>query len=180
MNREAIKRDFPGDLDAGKVKKATSDRSEAETCARARDRFATLWATVKAWDEAIRDRMEGASVRYLFEKVSRDGVIPGRVSASRPGRAALNVHFQIRDRTLIVTIGVTRRTDTARERTLLITALRTAIVDCFVQVAPTLHGRDAGGGFDRSSPVARKDSIRPGLRDLVRRPEYRGVPVHVA
>ena len=132
MNREAIKQDFLSALDTGKVKKTISDRSEAETYAKARDRFATLWAAVKAWDEAIRDRMEGASVRYLFEKVSRDGVILGRVSASRPGRAALNVHFQIQDRTLNATIGVTRRTDTAKEQILLIAALQTAIVDYFV------------------------------------------------
>ena len=132
MNREAIKQDFLSALDTGKVKKTISDRSEAETYAKARDRFATLWAAVKAWDEAIRDRMEGASVRYLFEKVSRDGVILGRVSASRPGRAALNVHFQIQDRTINATIGVTRRTDTAKEQILLIAALQTAIVDYFV------------------------------------------------
>ncbi len=132
MNREAIKQDFLSALDTGKVKKTISDRSEAETYAKARERFATLWAAVKAWDEAIRDRMEGASVRYLFEKVSRDGVILGRVSASRPGRAALNVHFQIQDRTLNATIGVTRRTDTAKEQILLIAALQTAIVDYFV------------------------------------------------
>lgn len=132
MNREAIKQDFLSALDTGKVKKTISDRSEAETYAKARERFATLWAAVKAWDEAIRDRMEGASVRYLFEKVSRDGVILGRVSASRPGRAALNVHFQIQDRTLNATIGVTRRTDTAKEQILLISALQTAIVDYFV------------------------------------------------
>ena len=132
MNREAIKQDFLSALDTGKVKKTISDRSEAETYAKARERFATLWAAVKAWDEAIRDRMEGASVRYLFEKVSRDGVILGRVSASRPGRAALNVHFQIHDRTLNATIGVTRRTDTAKEQILLIAALQTAIVDYFV------------------------------------------------
>jgi hypothetical protein len=132
MNREAIKQDFLSALDTGKVKKTISDRSEAETYAKARDRFATLWAAVKAWDEAIRDRMEGASVRYLFEKVSRDGVILGRVSASRPGRAALNVHFQIQDRTINATIGVERRTDTAKEQILLIAALQTAIVDYFV------------------------------------------------
>lgn len=132
MNREAIKQDFLSALDTGKVKKTISDRSEAETYAKARERFATLWAAVKAWDEAIRDRMEGASVRYIFEKVSRDGVILGRVSASRPGRAALNVHFQIQDRTLNATIGVTRRTDTAKEQILLISALQTAIVDYFV------------------------------------------------
>ncbi len=132
MNREAIKQDFLSALDTGKVKKTISDRSEAETYAKARERFATLWAAVKAWDEAIRDRMEGASVRYLFEKVNRDGVILGRVSASRPGRAALNVHFQIQDRTLNATIGVTRRTDTAKEQILLIAALQTAIVDYFV------------------------------------------------
>lgn len=132
MNREAIKQDFLSALDTGKVKKTISDRSEAETYAKARERFATLWAAVKAWDEAIRDRMEGASVRFLFEKVSRDGVILGRVSASRPGRAALNVHFQIQDRTLNATIGVTRRTDTAKEQILLISALQTAIVDYFV------------------------------------------------
>ena len=132
MNREAIKQDFLSALDTGKVKKTISDRSEAETYAKARERFATLWAAVKAWDEAIRDRMEGASVRYLFEKVSRDGVILGRVSASRPGRAALNVHFQIQDRTLNAPIGVTRRTDTAKEQILLIAALQTAIVDYFV------------------------------------------------
>lgn len=132
MNREAIKQDFLSALDTGKVKKTISDRSEAETYAKARERFATLWAAVKAWDEAIRDRMDGASVRYLFEKVSRDGVILGRVSASRPGRAALNVHFQIQDRTLNATIGVTRRTDTAKEQILLIAALQTAIVDYFV------------------------------------------------
>lgn len=132
MNREAIKQDFLSALDTGKVKKTISDRSEAETYAKARDRFATLWAAVKAWDEAIRDRMEGASVRHLFEKVSRDGVILGRVSASRPGRAALNVHFQIQDRTINATIGVTRRTDTAKEQILLIAALQTAIVDYFV------------------------------------------------
>lgn len=132
MNREAIKQDFLSALDTGKVKKTISDRSEAETYAKARERFATLWAAVKAWDEAIRDRMDGASVRYLFEKVSRDGIILGRVSASRPGRAALNVHFQIQDRTINATIGVERRTDTAKEQILLIAALQTAIVDYFV------------------------------------------------
>ena len=72
MNREAIKQDFLSALETGKVQKTISEQSEAETYARAREKFATLWAAVKAWDEAIRDRTEGASVRYIFEKVSRD------------------------------------------------------------------------------------------------------------
>lgn len=132
MNREAIKQNFLSALDTGKVKKTISDRSEAETYAKARERFAMLWAAIKAWDEAIRDRMQGASVRYLFEKVSRDGVILGRVSASRPGRAALNIHFQIQDRAIATNIGVDRRTDVVDDQILLIPALQSAIVDYFV------------------------------------------------
>jgi hypothetical protein len=132
MNREAIKQDFLSALDTGKVQKTISDRSEAETYAKARERFATLWAALKAWDEAIRDRVEGASVRYLFEKVSRDGSISGRISASRPGRAALNVNFTLQDRTINSTIGVNRRSDTAKDQILLISVLQQAVVDYFV------------------------------------------------
>jgi len=132
MNREAIKQEFLSALETGKVQKTISERSEAESYAKARERFASLWAAVKAWDEAIKDRTEGASVRYLFEKISRDGQISGRVSASRPGRAALNIPFLIQDRSISATIGIERRNDTAKDQILLIAAVQTAIVDYFV------------------------------------------------
>lgn len=132
MNREAIKQEFLSALDTGKAQKTISERSEAESYARARERFASLWAAVKAWDEAIKDRMDGASVRYLFEKISRDGLITGRISASRPGRAALNVPFQIQDRSITATIGIDRRTASAKDQILLVAAVQTAIVDYFV------------------------------------------------
>ena len=132
MNREAIKQDFLSALDTGKVQKTISERSEAETYARAREKFATLWAAVKAWDEAIKDRTEGASVRYIFEKVSRDGVITGRISASRPGRAALNMHFQIQGREIATKIGLDRRIDLAKDQAQLVAVVQKAVVDYFV------------------------------------------------
>lgn len=132
MNRESIKQDFLSALETGKVQKARSERSEAESYAKARERFASLWAAVKAWDEAIKDRTEGASVRYLFEKINRDGQITGRISASRPGRAALNIPFLIQDRAISTTIGIERRNDTAKDQILLIAAVQTAIVNYFV------------------------------------------------
>lgn len=132
MNREAIKQDFLSALDTGKVQKTISERSEAESYAKARERFATLWAAIKAWDEAIKDRTEGASVRYLFEKVSRDGVITGRISASRPGRAALNIHFSIQGREMATKIGIDRRIDLAKDQAALIAAIQKAVVDYFV------------------------------------------------
>jgi hypothetical protein len=132
MNREAIKQDFLSALETGKVQKTLSEKSEAESYARARERFATLWAAVKAWDEAIRDRTEGASVRYLFEKVSRDGVITGRISASQPGRAALNIAFQIQGREMATKIGIERRIDLAKEQGQLMAVIQKAVVDYFV------------------------------------------------
>lgn len=132
MNREAIKQDFLSALETGKVQKTASERSEAETYARAREKFATLWAAVKAWDEAIKDRTEGASVRYIFEKVSRDGLITGRISASRPGRAALNIHFSIQGREIATKIGIDRRIDLAKDQTPLVAVIQKAVVDYFV------------------------------------------------
>jgi len=132
MNREAIKQDFLSALDTGKVQKTISEQSEAETYARAREKFATLWAAVKAWDEAIKDRTEGASVRYIFEKVARDGLITGRISASRPGRAALNIHFTIQGREMATKIGLDRRIDLAKDQAGLIGAIQKAVVDYFV------------------------------------------------
>jgi hypothetical protein len=132
MNREAIKQDFLSALETGKVQKTISEQSEAETYARAREKFATLWAAVKAWDEAIKDRTEGASVRYIFEKVSRDGLITGRISASRPGRAALNMHFSIQGREIATKIGIDRRIDLAKEQTQLVAVIQKAVVDYVV------------------------------------------------
>ena len=132
MNREAIKQDFLSALDTGKVQKTISERSEAETYARAREKFATLWAAVKAWDEAMKVRTEGASGRYIFEKVSRDGVITGRISASRPGRAALNMHFQIQGREIATKIGLDRRIDLAKDQAQLVAVVQKAVVDYFV------------------------------------------------
>ncbi len=132
MNQETIKQDFLSALETGKTQKTIAAQSEAEAYAKARTRFSTLWAAVKAWDEAIRERIEGASVRYLFEKVSRDGVVMGRISASRPGRAALNMTFQIRASNISTSIGVNRRQDQAKALGELVTALQTAIVDYFV------------------------------------------------
>lgn len=132
MNREAIKQDFLSALETGKVQKTISEQSEAETYARAREKFATLWAAVKAWDEAIKDRTEGASVRYIFEKVSRDGLITGRISASRPGRAALNMHFSIQGREIATKIGIDRRIDLAKDQTQLVAVIQKSVVDYFV------------------------------------------------
>jgi len=132
MNRDAIKQDFLSALETGRTQKAAAAQSEAEAYAKARTRYAALWAAVKAWDEAIRDRVEGAAVRFLFEKVSRDGTVTGRISASRPGRAALNLNFQISSGQIATTIGINRRVDEVRKLDELITALQKAIVDYYV------------------------------------------------
>lgn len=132
MNQETIKQDFLSALETGKTQKTIAAQSEAEAYAKARTRFTPLWAAVKAWDEAIRERIEGAAVRYLFEKVSRDGIVSGRISASRPGRAALNMTFQIQGSTISTSIGVNRRSDQARSLGELIPTLQQAIVDYYV------------------------------------------------
>ena len=132
MNRESIKQDFLSALETGRVQKTAAAQSEAEAYAKARTRFAPLWAAVKAWDEAIKDRLEGASVRYLFEKVSRDGIVSGRISASRPGRAALNLTFQIQGSGISTSVGINRRSDEAKNIQDLIGVLQKAIVDYYV------------------------------------------------
>jgi len=132
MNRESIKQDFLSALETGRVQRTVAAQSEAEAYAKARSRYSALWAAVKAWDEAIKDRLDGASVRYLFEKVSRDGIVSGRISASRPGRAALNVTFQIQGSSISTSIGINRRQDEAKQINDLIGSVQKAIVDYYV------------------------------------------------
>ncbi len=86
----------------------------------------------KAWDEAIGTRTEGASVRYKFEKVSKDGIVFGRISASRPGFPALNIAFQIQRSSIWVTLGLERRVDDAKDLDDLVAALKTQIVSYFL------------------------------------------------
>ncbi|HYE43395.1 MAG TPA: hypothetical protein VEA15_08375 [Caulobacteraceae bacterium] len=132
MNQEKLKDDFLGALDARKAERNVPAASEVETYTRAREVFAVLWAALKAWDEAIGSRTEGASVRYKFEKVSKDGVVFGRISASRPGMPALNLAFQIKHSTIWVTLGLERRVDGADDLDDLLAALKAQIVSYFL------------------------------------------------
>lgn len=132
MNQEKLKDDFLGALDARKAERNAPAASEVDSYTRAREVFSELWTALKAWDEAIGGRTEGASVRYKFEKVSKDGIVFGRISASRPGLPALNIAFQIQRSSIWVTLGLERRVDDAKELDDLIGALKAQIVGYFL------------------------------------------------
>lgn len=132
MNQEKLKDDFLGALDARKAERNVPAASEVDSYTRARETFSVLWDALKAWDEAIGSRTEGASVRYKFEKVSKDGIVFGRISASRPGMPALNLAFQIQRASIWVTLGLERRVDDARDLDDLLGALKTQIVSYFL------------------------------------------------
>lgn len=132
MNQETMKDDFLGALDARKAERNVPAASEVDSYTRAREVFSTLWDALKAWDEAISSRIEGASVRYKFERVSKDGIVLGRISASRPGLPALNIAFQIQGSGIWVTLGQERRNDDARDLSDLIAALKGEVVGYFL------------------------------------------------